>query len=97
QASAAMDVRRDELWQTLLAMGFAPQTAAVGAYSGIALDAHVFERGVYHTKAAELVLQFLLTRLDGERFRREFFDCWPIGDPRQAREFRARAFKWVDE
>ncbi|KAJ2717059.1 hypothetical protein H4R19_000226 [Coemansia spiralis] len=92
-----MDVRRAEFWRTLLAMGFAPQTATVGAYSGMELDAHVFERGVYHTKAAELILQFLLTRLDRERFRREFFDCWPIGDPRQARDFRGRAFKWVDE
>ncbi|KAJ1735986.1 hypothetical protein LPJ61_000245 [Coemansia biformis] len=92
-----MDARRDEFWRALLAMGFAPQTAATGTYSGVELDARVFERGVYHTKAAELVLQFLLTLLDRDRFRREFFDCWPIGDPKQAREFRSRAFKWVEE
>ncbi|KAJ2785524.1 hypothetical protein H4R18_000469 [Coemansia javaensis] len=89
--------RREDFWRTLLAMGFDPHAARSGAYSGIELDQHVFERGVYHAKAAELILQFLLARLDGERFRREFFDCWPIGDPKQARDFRARAFKWLDE
>ncbi|KAJ2794800.1 hypothetical protein H4R20_006108, partial [Coemansia guatemalensis] len=78
-------------------MGFDPIEACSGTYSGVDLDSRVFERGIYHMKAAELILQFLLTHLDGVRFKREFFDCWPIGDPRQARDFRTHAFKWLDE
>ncbi|KAJ2336433.1 hypothetical protein GGI00_000835, partial [Coemansia sp. RSA 2681] len=91
------DRRRQEFWQTLLAMGFAGQAACTGAYSGVELDWRVFERGVFHTRAAELIVHFLLSRLDGARVRRDFFDCWPIGSPAQAREFRARAFRWLDE
>ncbi|KAJ2257935.1 hypothetical protein GGI13_000754 [Coemansia sp. RSA 455] len=91
------DRRRQEFWQTLLAMGFQGQAACTGAYSGVELDWRVFERGIYHTKAAELILHFLLGRLDVTRTRREFFDCWPIGSPQQAREFRAKAFRWLDE
>ncbi|KAJ2456792.1 hypothetical protein GGF42_003057 [Coemansia sp. RSA 2424] len=91
------DRRRQEFWQTLLAMGFAGQAACTGAYSGVELDWRVFERGVFHTRAAELIMHFLLSRLDGARVRRDFFDCWPIGSPAQAREFRARAFRWLDE
>ncbi|KAJ2757438.1 hypothetical protein GGH94_001522 [Coemansia aciculifera] len=91
------DRRRQEFWQTLLAMGFQGQAACTGAYSGVELDWRVFERGIYHTKAAELTLHFLLGRVDATRVRREFFDCWPIGSPQQAREFRAKAFRWLDE
>ncbi|KAJ2818319.1 hypothetical protein FBU31_005918, partial [Coemansia sp. 'formosensis'] len=91
------DRRRQEFWRTLLAMGFQGQAACTGAYSGVELDWRVFERGIYHTKAAELIMHFLLGRLDAVRVRREFFDCWPIGSPQQAREFRAKAFRWLDE
>ncbi|KAJ2660487.1 hypothetical protein IWW48_002951 [Coemansia sp. RSA 1200] len=89
--------RRREFWQTLLAMGFEPDKACTGTYSAIKLDSQVFQRGIYHTKAAELVFHFLLTQLDPTRFKREFFDAWPIADPRQARDFRAHVFKWLDE
>ncbi|KAJ2491058.1 hypothetical protein IWW37_002615 [Coemansia sp. RSA 2050] len=91
------DGRRRGFWQTLLAMGFQGQAACTGTYSGVELDWRVFERGIYHTKAAELILYFLLGRVDSTRLRREFFDCWPIGSPQQAREFRAKAFRWLDE
>ncbi|KAJ2851967.1 hypothetical protein IWW36_000740 [Coemansia brasiliensis] len=78
-------------------MGFDPESAASGAYSGIPLDAYVFENGIYHMKASELILHFLLTHLDSTRFKREFFDCWPIGDARQARDFRSHTFKWLED
>ncbi|KAJ1746599.1 hypothetical protein LPJ69_006438, partial [Coemansia sp. RSA 1752] len=96
-ADPTIDTQRNEFWQTLLAMGFDPTTAASGTYSGIVLDARVFEHGVYHMKAFELILHFLFSHLDSTRFKREFFDSWPIGDARQAREFRSHAFKWLDE
>ncbi|KAJ2688183.1 hypothetical protein IWW39_002383 [Coemansia spiralis] len=91
------DGRRREFWQTLLAMGFQGQAACTGVYSGVELDWRVFERGIFHTRAAELILHFLLGRMDSARVRREFFDCWPIGSPQQAREFRAKAFRWLDD
>ncbi|KAJ2004320.1 hypothetical protein GGI04_002647 [Coemansia thaxteri] len=78
-------------------MGFSPSTACSGAYSGVALDWRVFETGVYHAKAAELLLHFLFARLDAGRAARDFSGCWPIGDARQARDFRAQAFRWLDE
>ncbi|KAJ2525437.1 hypothetical protein GGI11_000009 [Coemansia sp. RSA 2049] len=78
-------------------MGFEPDKLCTGTYSAIKLDSQVFQRGIYHTKAAELVFHFLLTQLDPARFKREFFDAWPIADPRQARDFRAHVFKWLDE
>ncbi|KAJ2793823.1 hypothetical protein H4S07_006936, partial [Coemansia furcata] len=62
--------QRQEFWQTLLAMGFQRQAACTGAYSGVELDWRVFERGIYHTKAAELIMHFLLGRLDAVRVRR---------------------------
>ncbi|KAJ2160749.1 hypothetical protein GGF46_001995 [Coemansia sp. RSA 552] len=93
----AAEARRERLWQTLRAMGFDPPAACTGAYSGVVLDSRVFERGVYHMKAAELILHFLFAHLDPGRFKREFFDSWPIGDPRQARDFRAHSFRWLDE
>ncbi|KAJ1787264.1 hypothetical protein LPJ59_005764 [Coemansia sp. RSA 2399] len=96
-ADQANDERRRDFWQTLLAMGFNPDEACTGTYSGIGLDTQVFQRGIYHTKAAELIFHFLLTHLDSARFKREFFDAWPIADPRQARDFRAHVFKWLDE
>ncbi|KAJ1857171.1 hypothetical protein GGH12_001992 [Coemansia sp. RSA 1822] len=96
-ADPTIDTQRKEFWQTLLAMGFDPTTAASGTYSGVVLDAHVFEHGIYHMKAFELILHFLFSHLDSTRFKREFFDSWPIGDARQAREFRSHAFKWLDE
>ncbi|KAJ2128240.1 hypothetical protein IW136_006162, partial [Coemansia sp. RSA 678] len=96
-ADPTIDAQRNEFWQTLLAMGFDPTAAASGTYSGIVLDARVFEHGVYHMKAFELILHFLFSHLDSTRFKREFFDSWPIGDARQAREFRSHAFKWLDE
>ncbi|KAJ2613215.1 hypothetical protein H4S08_002334 [Coemansia sp. RSA 1365] len=95
--STSVEARRDEFWQTLTAMGFDAVEACSGTYSGVYLDSCVFERGIYHMKAAELILQFLLMHLDETRFKREFFDCWPIGDPRQARDFRTHVFKWLDE
>ncbi|KAJ2741446.1 hypothetical protein GGI20_005186 [Coemansia sp. BCRC 34301] len=91
------DWRRKEFWQTLLAMGFQAQASCTGAYSGVILDWRVFERGTFHTRAAELILYFLFGHIDSARVRRDFFDCWPIGSPQQAREFRGRAFKWLDE
>ncbi|KAJ1989723.1 hypothetical protein GGI25_004749 [Coemansia spiralis] len=96
-ADQSEDEQRRDFWQTLLAMGFDPQTSCTGTYSGIGLDAHVFQRGIYHMKAAELIFHFLFTKLDSARFKREFFDSWPIADPRQARDFRAHAFKWLEE
>ncbi|KAJ2827928.1 hypothetical protein IWW50_001637 [Coemansia erecta] len=96
-ADPAIDTQRAAFWQTLLAMGFDPASAASGTYSGVTLDARVFEHGIYHMKAAELILHFLFSHLDSVRFKREFFDSWPIGDSRQARDFRAHAFKWLDE
>ncbi|KAJ2849580.1 hypothetical protein GGI22_005511 [Coemansia erecta] len=96
-ADQANDERRRDFWQTLLAMGFNPEETCTGTYSGIGLDTQVFQRGIYHTKAAELIFHFLLTHLDSARFKREFFDVWPIADPRQARDFRAHVFKWLDE
>ncbi|KAJ2311128.1 hypothetical protein IWW54_002812 [Coemansia sp. RSA 2705] len=92
-----LDAQRQAFWQTLLAMGFEPAAACAGTYSGVALDAQVFAQGIYHAKAAELLLHFLFTHLDAPRFKREFFDSWPIGDARQARDFRAHAFRWLDE
>ncbi|KAJ1882731.1 hypothetical protein LPJ57_000723 [Coemansia sp. RSA 486] len=89
--------RRQEFWKTVLAMGFDPKEACTGSYSGVRLDAQVFETCIFHTKAAELLLYFLFKQLDSTRLHRDFFDCWPIGDPRQARDFRAHAFKWLDE
>ncbi|KAJ2559126.1 hypothetical protein EV175_000484 [Coemansia sp. RSA 1933] len=78
-------------------MGFNPDDVCTGTYSGIGLDTQVFQRGIYHTKAAELIFHFLLMRLDSVRFKREFFDVWPIADPKQAREFRGHVFKWLEE
>ncbi|KAJ1818718.1 hypothetical protein LPJ75_001369 [Coemansia sp. RSA 2598] len=89
--------KRQEFWKTVLAMGFDPKESCTGSYSGVRLDAQVFETCIFHTKAAELLLHFLFKQLDAVRLRRDFFDCWPIGDPRQARDFRAHAFKWLDE
>ncbi|KAJ2857415.1 hypothetical protein J3B02_001011 [Coemansia erecta] len=89
--------KRQEFWKTVLAMGFDPKEACTGSYSGVRLDAQVFETCIFHTKAAELLLHFFFKQLDATRLRRDFFDCWPIGDPRQARDFRAHAFKWLDE
>ncbi|ORX67286.1 hypothetical protein DL89DRAFT_56028 [Linderina pennispora] len=89
--------RRAEFWQVLLCMGFDPSAACTGAYSGLALEPTVFENGIYHTKAAEVILHFLFTQLDAGRFRREFFDCWPVCDPRQSRDFRSHSFKWLEE
>ncbi|KAI8322406.1 hypothetical protein GQ54DRAFT_150277 [Martensiomyces pterosporus] len=96
-AEVSTDARRHEFWQTLLSLGFDPRSASTGTYSGIDLDPHVFDRGIYHMKAAELILQFLFTKLDPTRFKREYFDCWPIGEPKQARDFRAHSFKWLEE
>ncbi|KAJ1863714.1 hypothetical protein LPJ78_003862 [Coemansia sp. RSA 989] len=93
----SVEEQRLRFWQTLRSMGFDPESATSGAYSGIPLDAHVFEHGIYHMKASELILHFLLTHLDPTRFKREFFDCWPIGDARQARDFRSHVFKWLEE
>ncbi|KAJ2722550.1 hypothetical protein GGI07_003257 [Coemansia sp. Benny D115] len=95
--NSTTEARRSEYWRTLLAMGFDVQAACSGAYSGVQLDERVFETGIYHVKAAELMLHFMFQRLDAARLRREFLDCWPIGDARQAREFRAHAFRWLDE
>ncbi|KAJ1948651.1 hypothetical protein EC988_005087, partial [Linderina pennispora] len=89
--------RRAEFWQVLLCMGFDPSAACTGAYSGLALEPTVFENGIYHTKAAEVILHFLFTQLDAGRFRREFFGCWPVCDPRQSRDFRTHSFKWLEE
>ncbi|KAJ1722946.1 hypothetical protein LPJ53_002699 [Coemansia erecta] len=97
ERASPADTRRREFWQTLLALGFDPGSACTGAYSGVRLDAHVFATGIYHSRASELLLHFLLTQLDAARARREFADCWPIGGARQARDFRAHAFRWLDE
>ncbi|KAJ1770676.1 hypothetical protein IW140_003884 [Coemansia sp. RSA 1813] len=96
-ADQANDEKRRDFWKTLLAMGFDPDEVCTGTYSGIGLDMQVFQRGIYHMKASELIFHFLLTHLDPVRFKREFFDAWPIADPRQARDFRAHVFKWLDE
>ncbi|KAJ2777757.1 hypothetical protein GGI15_004404, partial [Coemansia interrupta] len=97
QADALVDTRRREFWQTLLALGFDATAACTGAYSGVRLDARVFATGIYHGRASELVLHFLLTHLDTARAQREFADCWPIGGARQARDFRGHVFRWLDE
>ncbi|KAJ1964441.1 hypothetical protein GGI12_001425 [Dipsacomyces acuminosporus] len=61
------------------------------------LTPNVFEEGIYHMKACEIILHFLLAKLDSDRFKREFLNCWPICEPKQSREFRSQAFKWLEE
>lgn len=93
-----MDVKRNEFWQTLLALGFSPTKACQGTYSNVQLNPRVFEQGIYHLRASELILHFLLSTLDHDRFKHDFIHCWPVsGDPRQAREFRSTGFKWIEE
>ncbi|OMJ07206.1 hypothetical protein AYI70_g12341 [Smittium culicis] len=91
------EVMRLQFWQLLLALGFDPYSTNFKIYSGINYDPHIFSKGIDHSRAAELVLYFLLTLIDPRRSKLVFNSCFPVCEPRQSREFRSVCFKWMDE
>ncbi|KAJ1678690.1 hypothetical protein EV182_003538, partial [Spiromyces aspiralis] len=94
---ALLEAKRAAFWSTLLSLGFDPNSACTGIYAGVELGPDVFTKSIYHVKAAELFLHFLLSLLDPQRARQTFLDCWPVCEPRQSRDFRTASFKWLDQ
>ncbi|PVU99661.1 hypothetical protein BB559_000509 [Furculomyces boomerangus] len=56
----------------------------------------IFTGGAEHTRAAEILIHFLLCKIDLKRARKDFAICYPVCEPRQSREFRTTAFKWME-
>ncbi|KAJ1968735.1 hypothetical protein IWQ62_001060 [Dispira parvispora] len=88
---------RQLLFTTLRLLGLREQQHCVGPYTSVPIHTEVFRQGHHHQKAAEVILKFLLDRLDPVQTRQLFIGCYPITDPRQAREFRNHAFKLLEQ
>ncbi|XP_063679738.1 HAUS augmin-like complex subunit 6 [Bolinopsis microptera] len=52
---------------------------------------------VPNKKGLEVVLHFLLTKLDPERSKEEFVGCWPAYDVKRSHLFRKNVFNWLTE
>ncbi|KAJ1980966.1 hypothetical protein H4R34_002251, partial [Dimargaris verticillata] len=100
KAKAPLDgylTERRQWFTTLKLLGFDAQRLCVGPYTGILVHADVFCQGHHHLKAAELVLKFFFDQLHPSQAREAFAGCYPACDPRQTREFRNVAFKWLEQ
>ncbi|KAJ1658846.1 hypothetical protein IWQ61_001995, partial [Dispira simplex] len=88
---------RPLLFTTLRLLGLREHQHCVGPYTNVPIHTEVFRQGHHHQKAAEVILKFLLDRLDPVQTRQLFIGCYPVTDPRQAREFRNHAFKLLEQ
>ena len=61
----------------------------------IALNVNTFAKP--NTKAFELVIHFLLSKLDADRANTVFCQCWPAVLPEQQKEFKEAVFVWLTE
>jgi len=61
----------------------------------VVLSCEIFDHP--NTKAFHQVMFFLFKKLDGERCRQEFRDCWPVLDKKQESEFRKKCSNWLKE
>jgi len=61
----------------------------------VVLSCEIFDHP--NTKAFHQVMYFLFKKLDGERCRQEFRDCWPVLDKKQESEFRKKCSNWLKE
>ena len=48
-------------------------------------------------KGFQIVAHFLLTKLDGERAKKTFFEVWPVHDKKQEAGFRRKVQEWCTE
>ncbi|KAJ3023796.1 hypothetical protein HKX48_000930 [Thoreauomyces humboldtii] len=83
--------RRSIFWTNLLLLGLEPRR-----HPGIALHSQVFASHAGAGKAMEVIVHFLLTKVDGQAAKERFATCWPVLDRGHAREFRIVAVKWLD-
>ncbi|ORY94670.1 HAUS augmin-like complex subunit 6 N-terminus-domain-containing protein [Syncephalastrum racemosum] len=80
----------------LLLLGFSVQKHAPHGTS-FALDEHIF-RHTNNIRPFEATSHFLFDHIDQRKSRIVFQQCWPIKDyGRQSREYRAAAFRWLEE
>ncbi|KAJ1923798.1 hypothetical protein IWQ60_005637 [Tieghemiomyces parasiticus] len=87
---------RQLLLTNLHILGWHAPTLCTGPYVDVVIDTQVFRQGHSHHRAAEVVLKFLFDRLDPAASRETFGHCYPVAEPRQAREFRNGVFKWLE-
>lgn len=81
----------------LFLLSFDPHEHARGIFSNVAVDEHMF-RHANNNKAFEMTSHFLFEKLDPIQTRAKFHSCWPITDySRQSREYRAIAFRWLED
>lgn len=82
---------RDNFYTNLLLLSFNP-TQSEMKYK-IVFDKHMFD--LPNKKGMEVVMQFLLWKLDEDLWRAQFRDCWPVFDKKQEQQFRKNCSEWI--
>ncbi|XP_074663234.1 HAUS augmin-like complex subunit 6 [Tubulanus polymorphus] len=84
---------RKIFFTNLLLLGFNPEINE--AQTRIHFHQDMFK--VPNRAAFEIVIKYLLDKLDPIRSNQEFRDCWPIGDKKREMEFRKVCVAWLTQ
>ncbi|KAI9028171.1 HAUS augmin-like complex subunit 6 N-terminus-domain-containing protein [Phycomyces nitens] len=88
----------DSFLANLKLLGFDPQVYATGIFFNIRFANDMFTRNADNNKAFEITSHFLFSKLDPVQTKKTFRDCWPITDyKRHSREYRAAAYRWLEQ